>query len=476
MLGTTFPAEALIAVSGQDETVVRAALAELVRREVLSVSADPLSPERGSYGFAQHMLRQVAYDTLSRRDRKMRHLKVAAHLRQAFPGDGEEVADVIARHYLDALDAIPGDPEATQIRGQAIAALVRAARRAERTGAPALAATSYATAAELSMADRQQAVDGQPTSATCGNTQPRPLAEAPTGLQVSSTRAVPATTAWTAVELARRPARGPSPADALRGWGHYAEAREQLIAALDILRAEPDTDTVRALDSLANARGVRRLADADTLTTEALILGQALNVGVGQLSSLFITRGIYLIFAGRWPESVAYLRESARLATQAGDNSRLGRALLNLSVSLWITDAAAAAETARTAAGHLRLIGARSSLASAIFNLVAYLLWLGDWDAAGTELAQAMDSGGLAGIDLLACERAWLAALRGDAATAETMLAAADRSAGQRRAPGQGMDQPRGSLHRRRPPPARERLEPCPRGPGSRGRLGDDQR
>ena len=96
---------------------MRAALAELVRREVLTVSADPLSPERGSYRFAQQMLRQVAYDTLSRRDRKTRHLTVAAHLRAAFPGDGEEVADVIARHYLDALDAVPGDTDAGQIRG-----------------------------------------------------------------------------------------------------------------------------------------------------------------------------------------------------------------------------------------------------------------------------------------------------------------------------------------------------------------------
>ena len=101
------------------------------------MSADPLSPERGSYQFAQQMLRQVAYDTLSRRDRKTRHLAVAAHLRAAFPGDGEEVADVIARHYLDALNAVPDDPDTDQIRGQAIATLIRAAERAERTGAPA---------------------------------------------------------------------------------------------------------------------------------------------------------------------------------------------------------------------------------------------------------------------------------------------------------------------------------------------------
>jgi class 3 adenylate cyclase len=83
VLGGSFPAEALIAISGRDESAVRAALADLIRREVLSVSADPLSPERGSYQFAQQLLRQVAYDTLSRRDRKARHLAVAAHLRAA---------------------------------------------------------------------------------------------------------------------------------------------------------------------------------------------------------------------------------------------------------------------------------------------------------------------------------------------------------------------------------------------------------
>ena len=171
VLGATFPAEALIAVSGQDEAVVRAGLAELVRREVLSVSADRLSPERGSYGFAQQMLRQVAYGTLSRRDRKARHLAVAAHLRAAFAGDGEEVAEVIARHYLDALDAVPDDGDAGQIRGQAIAALTRAADRAVRTGAPGQAAASYATAARLTPAGTP---DGQQAPPCCGSTPPRP--------------------------------------------------------------------------------------------------------------------------------------------------------------------------------------------------------------------------------------------------------------------------------------------------------------
>ena len=56
-------------------------------------------------------------------------------------------------------------------------------------------------------------------------------------------------------------------------------------------------------------------------------------------------------------------------------------------------------------------------------NLAQALLMTGDWDAAETELAQAIDADGLADIDKLACYRAWAAALRGDIATAQAALA-----------------------------------------------------
>ncbi|MDT4935703.1 MAG: hypothetical protein QOK11_3595, partial [Pseudonocardiales bacterium] len=120
VLGSSFPIEALLAVSRRSEEEVRTGLAELLRREVLEVSADKLSPQRGNYGFTQNLLRQVAYDTLSRRDRKARHLTVAAHLRATFAGDGDEVIDVVARHYQDALAAVPGDPDTEEIRAEAI--------------------------------------------------------------------------------------------------------------------------------------------------------------------------------------------------------------------------------------------------------------------------------------------------------------------------------------------------------------------
>ena len=421
VLGTTFPAEALIGVSGQDEAVVRAGLAELVRREVLTVSADPLSPEKGSYQFAQNMLRQVAYDTLSRRDRKARHLIVAAHLRSAFPGDGEEVAEVIARHYLDALDAVPDDPDAAGIRAQAIEALIRAAERAGRTGAPALAATSYATAADLGSAGTRE---GQPD---VGALWERAAAAAVTSANwpAAVEHAGRARDYYLQRDEVRAAARARAIAgQALHGWGRLAEARQQLTAAVETLRASPDFDAVRAIEQLALLEAFAGSPDADKLTADALILGQAVGVGTRQLAHLLATRGVYLRYAERRPEACAYYREAARLAEQAGDNFGLARALLNLGDVLTVTDPTAGAQAARAATEHSRRAGERLRLATATANLVQALMLLGDWAAADEALTQAMDSEGLTDIEIIPCYHGWLAALRGDAGAAKSTLAA----------------------------------------------------
>jgi class 3 adenylate cyclase/tetratricopeptide (TPR) repeat protein len=420
VLGTSFPAEALTAVSGQEEAAVRAGLADLVRREVLSVSADPLSPERGNYRFTHQMLRQVAYDTLSRRDRKARHLKVAAHLRAAFPGEGEEVADVIARHYLDALEALPADPDAGQIRAEAVAALTRAAERAERTGAPGPAATSYATAAQLTQAD---AVGGQPTAAALWE-------HAAAAAVTNGDYAAAVERAGHAGELYRQGGDGRAAArtraiagSALLLWGRHTQAREQLTDAVAVLRENPDADTVQALGEFATLEVFAGSPGADGLTAEALTLGQDLAVDEATLAGLFTTRGICHGMAGRMAQAAASLREAARLAAQAGDTVRLGRALLNLSDVVTGTDPAAGAEAARAAAAHLRRAGARGQLAVAVTNLAQALLMTGDWDTAEAELAQAVDADGLSDMKNFACYRAWVAALRGDTPAAQAVLA-----------------------------------------------------
>ena len=51
----------------------------LVTRDLLALDTDPRSPERGQYGFVQALIREVAYGTLSRKDRRTRHLAAARY-------------------------------------------------------------------------------------------------------------------------------------------------------------------------------------------------------------------------------------------------------------------------------------------------------------------------------------------------------------------------------------------------------------
>ena len=79
VLGLTFTFDGIACLAPADinlDTV----LATLRHKEILTVEADPRSPERGQFRFVQAMLRTVAYDTLSRRDRQSRHLAVAEFL------------------------------------------------------------------------------------------------------------------------------------------------------------------------------------------------------------------------------------------------------------------------------------------------------------------------------------------------------------------------------------------------------------
>jgi class 3 adenylate cyclase len=425
VLGTSFPAEALSAISDTDHDAVRSVLADLVRREVFTVSADPLSPEQGNYRFAQQMLRQVAYDTLSRRDRKARHLAVAAHLRQALSGDGEEVIDVIARHYLDALRAVPDDPDTAQISDQAVIALIRAAERAERTGAPARAAASFAAAAELSQPGSHGAGEaGRPddVGALWERAAEANLTDADYAAAVRHAGLA------RDYHLKRGHARAAARAQGLTGKalrlsGRFAEARDQLTAAVEVLRTHPDTDTVGVLEELAALEAYAGSPDADRLSTEALALGQALDVSARRRCGLFMTRGLYLGITERRAEEAAYFREAVRLARQLGDNYLMGRALLDLAFALLFDASAASAEVARQSVECLRRTGARDTLAMAITNLAAALLQTGDWDAAEAECVRA-GSDGLADNEILVCQRGWQAALRGDAAAAETLVAA----------------------------------------------------
>jgi class 3 adenylate cyclase/tetratricopeptide (TPR) repeat protein len=424
VVGSTFPAEALVAATGRTDSEVRVGLRELVRRGVLEVSADRLSPQRGTYRFSQEMLRMVAYETLSRRDRKARHLAVAANLRAVFAHDGAEVADVIARHYIDAVAAGPDDPDVQAIRAEALGGLVRAGERAERAGAPGQAVTRYVAAAELTAAEASRAEDRARDVRTAGLWERAALAaweEGDAGACLA--HAESARCLFLAAGEDRAAARSQAIAGrALRQAGRHTDARIQLTEALAGLRAEPDADTVEALRQLGGVETFDGSPDADGLVAEALVVGQAVGVDDAQLAGLFISRGIANYRANRAAEAASDLREAVHLAERASDPAMLGLALLDLSDALAASDPAGAADAARAASGHARRTGRRDYLGVATANLTLALLTLGEWDEADCVLTDAVDRDNLGDHEALQMLRAWLAGLRGDGDTVGAAL------------------------------------------------------
>jgi class 3 adenylate cyclase/tetratricopeptide (TPR) repeat protein len=149
VLGKTFTRQALAALMGADPAELDGVLTSLVRKEVLGVQQDPRSPEHGQYGFLQGLLRQVAYETMSKRDRKARHLGAARYFEQSWGADDEEIVQVVASHYLDAYEAMPDAEDAAEIKSHAREAMVRAAHRAQSLAAHDEAGRYFRRAAEL---------------------------------------------------------------------------------------------------------------------------------------------------------------------------------------------------------------------------------------------------------------------------------------------------------------------------------------
>ncbi len=416
VLGSSFPREALVAVSGKTAAAVTAGLAELVRRDVLEVSADILSPQRGSYRFGQEMLRQVAYQTLSRRDRKVRHLAVAVHLRSTFANDGEEIGEVIGRHYIDAIAAGPDDDDAQANAGEAISFLVRAGERSQRSGAPGRAARSYAEAARIS----------EPEDPSLWERAARASYEyGDSDGSLGQMRR--AREGYLAIDDTRKAACCQSEESrCLVDLGQLEAAVAAVSASLEVLRSEPDEDTVGGIRGLAGIEAQRgNQSAANALAEEALALGQEVDLAGIKLARLFIMAGIVRALSNRRAEAAAYYGEAARLAERVGDLAVGATALLDLADVTSDTDPALAAEAAARAVDQARRTGRHIDLGYAVSNLTVSLLEVGRWDEAATVVDETVELVQV-GSELMRCTGGWLAALRGDLPRASAALESAE--------------------------------------------------
>jgi predicted ATPase/class 3 adenylate cyclase len=306
VLGKTFTQQALAGLAGAPAEELGPLLSGLVRKEVLGVQSDPRSPERGQYGFLQDLVRHVAYETLSKRERKLRHLAAAEHLEAAF-SELDEVAEILASHYLAAFEAAPEADDAEAIRAKAREMLARAGERAGSLGAPQEGRRYYQQAA--THADDPVVEAELLEQASRFALQAKKRVEA----REQGERAL---ALYSEAGDARAAARASAVlADVDVGDGRLEEAAarlEQVVAELE--QGKPSGELAAALAQLGRMRSLAGHNEAASVPLEkALTLAERL-----QLTEVFVqalnTKAVVLLNQGRMAEARILLEAAASRA------------------------------------------------------------------------------------------------------------------------------------------------------------------
>jgi class 3 adenylate cyclase/tetratricopeptide (TPR) repeat protein len=382
VLGKTFTSEALAALSGLPEPELAPLLAGLVHKELLSIQADPRSPERGQYGFVQELVRTVTYTTLARKDRAARHLAAAAWLESSWGAKPEEIVEVLAAHCLEAYRAVPGAPDTQEIKAKARELLAQAGERAAALAANEEAQRYFEQAAELADQPLQRAelleragemawMGGRSeTAAAC-------FSEA-IALFESQGRAHPA--ARVSARLAEV------------DWvaGHLEQGLARMEAAFQVMVAEePDEDLATLATQLGRLYVIKGDLDraAERIDT-ALDLAESLGLPE-LLSGALHTEAMLAVFQGRTEKALALLTHVLRVALENDLPTAALRAYHNLSDLLSRRDRyEEALEQARQGLALARKIGNRVSEWWVIPELTYALFLTGRWEEAANLAAE----------------------------------------------------------------------------------------
>ncbi|MDT4917840.1 MAG: hypothetical protein QOH89_2540 [Pseudonocardiales bacterium] len=375
VLGQTFTAAAAHVVSGMAEDELASALHELVGRDLISVVTDRLSAEEGMYAFVQTVVRTVAYQTQSKRDRLERHLAAVAHLELLSEADSE-LNTVISQHLRDAAGLIGNeDPHRPEIVRRLGAWLERSAGRSLAVAAPNDAVRALAEALELAEQDsdriRLRIAAGQ--AATAGGDRERAI-EFATPIVSGELGADEAQTAE-AVNLA---------ANALRLSGRIEEGWQLVQRYLD-----PETLTRLPLAVAAPvARQVAIYLHGLNRREEAVLwdrrgLSYAEDLGDPRLIALSLTViGIHDTVQGHGEMGHLVLTLAADVARRNQLVTELAQPLANIAAFVANSDPAAAVTAGEEAYALWEQGGASGQAWNAVINLATTLTNLGRWDEA----------------------------------------------------------------------------------------------
>jgi len=380
VLGQTFTADTVAAVSEESATDVESRLRRLVRREILFVQADPRSPERGQYGFVQGLIREVAYGTLSRRERRERHLAAARHFEAV--GD-DELAGVLASHYVAAYQASEPGAEADAVAAQARIALRGAAERAVALGSYEQATGHLQQALEVTTGDAERA-DLLDRLALALNHDGRYA-------QGNDT----ARTAIAGYQASGQPERAARAAGLLGSGlvdaGKPAEAVTVITQALPAAEGDPELRaTLLARLSRAQMRSYRPV-DAIESADQALAIAEPRSM-IEVMVEALNNKGSAYDLVGRWREGTLLLEGAFKYSDDSVSPELRLRVANNLAALLDGDNMVRSLEILAEARDLAALWGIRSSLYWLINHYSNVSAFLGrDWDGIVDLLSRSLD-------------------------------------------------------------------------------------
>ncbi len=149
VLGHTIWADALAAVGELSPESARVRLRALERKEFLRRERGTAGAPEHSYGFRHSLVGDVAYGQIPRARRIEKHRRTAEWLETVAGDRAEDVAEMVAHHYLRALEyAKASDRGTAELKGRAWPALREAGDRAFYLNAYGASVRFYAAALE----------------------------------------------------------------------------------------------------------------------------------------------------------------------------------------------------------------------------------------------------------------------------------------------------------------------------------------
>jgi class 3 adenylate cyclase len=370
VLGKNFSRAALAAMGERPAGQLDPVLQRLTRKQIIATEGGTSGGERVRYAFVQGLLRDVAYGTLSRRDRRRLHLAAAQHYATLHD---DELVGLVANHYHDAYLAMPDGEDGAETARLAEDALVAAAERS---------VDLHANQAALTFIEQALGVITDPAERA--------------RLQVLA-----AEPAWAAAGLERGTAYLQPAIDWYLAEGREREADDAIAKLAGYLLHTEDTEGLRELlearvarldDAAAGPEGPRllnelarsylfghRVEQAFEPLDRGLAIAERLLLEP-EMAELFATKSWASGLVGRHQESILLAEGSVQIAQRHGMVTTELRARMNLSDLYIGSEPRRGFEVAAAGVELAERVGHASWAAALAGNQSFAALVLGEWE------------------------------------------------------------------------------------------------